>query len=181
MEKAISLKRTQHNVSMIPVIEIMEDNLNKTEDSFINTFMQYIKKLKISLEEKVKLETKGNETISRAMVAYGEFLNFIKSEYLPATREDISINAWHKDMYQQYLRWHLDSNVTADRVHQLGLDEAKRIKKRVKAIMNKQNFKGSIAEYMASIRRDKSFQLQNAVKVFPLFKPIFTSRERRSL
>ncbi|CAI9739242.1 Hypothetical predicted protein [Octopus vulgaris] len=172
MKQAISLNRTLHNVSMIPVVEIMEDALNKTEDSFFHTLMPYIEKLNISTEEKLKLERKGNETISKAMVAYGEFLDFIKSKYLPATREDISINSWHEDMYQQYLGWHLDSNVTADRVHQLGLDEAKRIKKRVKAIMNKQNFKGSIAEYMKSIGKDKSFQLQNADEIFKKYKEI---------
>ena len=62
-----------------------------------------------------------------------------------------------KQWYQNRLNWFTTTNLNADQVHQLGLDNVKRIHDEMRSIMKKVGFKGSLQEFFAYMRNDSQF------------------------
>jgi uncharacterized protein (DUF885 family) len=76
--------------------------------------------------------------------AYEQFADFLESEYLPACRETVGISQGVDGVaaYEFALREHTTLDISADEVHQIGLDEVARIR----------------AEMMDTIRRTDWFE-----------------------
>ncbi|GAB1610676.1 uncharacterized protein LOC115219656, partial [Argonauta hians] len=165
MQEAIKLKHTLHNVSITHLIGRMDSIINNSESEFIKKSLNYIAKINTSMEVKSRLESQVNKTIAPVMDAIKKFGRFLKNDYLTHTRPEISINSLNASLYQQYLKWHLDSDMTPDKIHQIGLAEAERIKKRVQKIMDKQKFKGTIGEFITNIKKDKQFRMNSTEEI----------------
>lgn len=59
--------------------------------------------------------------------------------------------------YQNRLKWYTTTDLTADEVHQIGLDNVKRIHAAMKDIMQQVGFKGSLQEFFEFMRKDEQF------------------------
>ncbi len=124
----------------------------------------------ISEQNQQRLCEEGKKAISESVVpAYEEFLKFVKEEYVPAGRENISVSSLPngKAYYQFCVRnsTTLD-DVTAEQVHQIGLAEVKRIREEMLDVMKKVDFKGDFKQFVEYLRNDKRFYASEPNELF---------------
>jgi uncharacterized protein (DUF885 family) len=74
-------------------------------------------------------------------------------------REQVGITALTagQDYYQYLIRFYTTTDYTADQIHQLGLDEVKRIRAEMDALIKKIGFKGGFKKFVTFLRTDPQF------------------------
>ena len=85
---------------------------------------------------------------------------FFENEYYPKTRTEIGVSSTPngKEYYQNRIDYYTTSNkYTAEKIHQIGLDEVARIKKQMEKIIKDLNFQGSFEEFFNFLRTDEQF------------------------
>lgn len=85
---------------------------------------------------------------------------FFENEYYPKTRKQIGVSSTPngKEYYQNRIDYYTTSNkYTAEKIHQIGLDEVARIKKQMEKIIKDLNFQGSFEEFFNFLRTDEQF------------------------
>lgn len=97
---------------------------------------------------------------------------FLKNEYLPNTRPHIAISSLPngRKLYDDYLRWHLSTSISADNLHILGRSEIDRIHGCMKKIMSKQKFNGTIQDYFNSLSMRSEFFLKTKEDIVNRYK-----------
>ena len=65
-----------------------------------------------------------------------EFANFIEEEYIPNTRPEVGVSGvpGGAEFYQACLRYHTTTNMTAEELHIIGLQEVMRITQEIKQV-----------------------------------------------
>jgi len=110
--------------------------------------------------EQERLLKAGRDAILEAVVpAYARFLEFMTKEYLPNTRETLAASALpNGEAYYKFLiRQYTTLDLTADEIHQIGLDEVKKIRAEMDALIAKVGFKGDFAAFLKFLRTDPQF------------------------
>lgn len=85
---------------------------------------------------------------------------FFEKEYYPKTRTKIGISSTPngKDYYQNRINYYTTSKeYTAEKIHQIGLDEVARIKSEMKKIIKELKFQGSFEDFFKFLRTDNQF------------------------
>jgi len=107
--------------------------------------------------------------------------NFLKSEYLPAARSSIGLSRM-KDGVKVY-EYLIESNttlpLTAEDVHQLGLNEVDRIRRELAEQQKIVGFKGSPKQFFAFLRSSPRFQPKSAVALRDGYIAIKAKVEKR--
>jgi uncharacterized protein (DUF885 family) len=91
--------------------------------------------------------------------AYAKFRAFFKDEYYPKTRETIGLSelpngrAW----YAYAAKRNTTTELTPEQIHQIGLDEVKRIRAEMEAVRKEAGFKGDLKAYFEFLRTDDQF------------------------
>ncbi|GLX78388.1 hypothetical protein tinsulaeT_17280 [Thalassotalea insulae] len=90
---------------------------------------------------------------------YQKFYDFFTQEYMPHCRKTVGISelSGGKDYYKYLIEFYTTTDMTADEIHQLGLDEVKRIRGEMQAIINKVGFKGDFKAFIKFLRTDERF------------------------
>ncbi len=85
---------------------------------------------------------------------------FFETEYLPTTRTTLGVSETPggTEYYQNRINYYTTSTgYTAEKIHQLGLDEVARIKAEMEKIIKDLKFKGSFADFFQFLRTDEQF------------------------
>ncbi|MBC8398704.1 MAG: DUF885 domain-containing protein [Flavobacteriales bacterium] len=85
---------------------------------------------------------------------------FFENEYYPKTRTEIGISSTPngKEYYQNRINYYTTSKeYTAEKIHQIGLDEVARIKSEMKKIIKELKFQGSFEDFFKFLRTDDQF------------------------
>jgi len=91
--------------------------------------------------------------------AFEKLLVFVESEYLPAARESIGMGdlpngkAW----YAYNVKQTTTTDLTPEQIHQIGLDEVKRIRGEMEEVIQSSGFEGSFEEFLVFLRTDPQF------------------------
>ncbi len=91
--------------------------------------------------------------------AFEKLLAFVESEYLPAARQSIAMRdmpngeAW----YAYNVKQTTTTDLTPEQIHQIGLDEVKRIRDEMDGIIESSGFEGSFEEFLTFLRTDPQF------------------------
>jgi len=127
-----------------PVLELQQRGKGKEHLKQIDTFRSVI-------QEKV-------------LPAYKELYRFFNDEYLPNAAT--SVAASDRDngaaYYQHEIKKYTTLDLTADDIHQTGLNEVKRIRAEMEAIIKEVNFAGTFQEFITFLRTDKQFYVTSA-------------------
>ena len=67
------------------------------------------------------------------------------------------------DYYQYLIEYYTTTDLTADEIHQTGLDEVKRIRQEMQTIIKAVGFKGEFKDFIKFLRTDKQFYTDNAM------------------
>jgi uncharacterized protein (DUF885 family) len=91
--------------------------------------------------------------------AYDMLRKFLLEEYLPSARESISAAELPdgRAFYQHRIRYFTTLDLTPDAVHQTGLDEVRRIRAEMEAIIRTTGFTGSFRAFIDFLRTDPRF------------------------
>ncbi|CAM3928247.1 DUF885 domain-containing protein [Rheinheimera salexigens] len=91
--------------------------------------------------------------------AYQAFYDFMVKEYMPAARDTIAANDLPQGAayYQNRLEHYTTLKMTPEQVHQIGVDEVKRIRAEMHQVIADSGFKGSFADFVHFLRTDEQF------------------------
>jgi uncharacterized protein (DUF885 family) len=89
---------------------------------------------------------------------------FLKEEYIPKAAElpGISSQPNGRQLYEHLVRYYTTTDLSPEAIHQIGLNEVKRIKAEMEAIIDKLEFDGGFAEFLQFLRTDSRFYAKTA-------------------
>ena len=100
-------------------------------------------------------------TINKIVVPqFKRIKQFFENEYYPKTRKQIGVSSTPngKEYYQNRIDYYTTSNeYTAEKIHQIGLNEVARIKSEMKKIIKDLKFQGSFEDFFKFLRTDEQF------------------------
>jgi uncharacterized protein (DUF885 family) len=96
---------------------------------------------------------------SKVLPAFKSLNQFMSSQYIPATPESIAATerADGQAYYQQEILKYTTLELTPDDIHQIGLDEVKRIRGEMEQVIKSVDFKGSFQDFIQFLRTDPQF------------------------
>ncbi|WP_392341343.1 DUF885 domain-containing protein [uncultured Shewanella sp.] len=118
-----------------------------------------------SATEKNTLTQQGKTTVEQIVLPlYQQFYNFMTEEYIPNARIDIAASALPDGaaFYQNRVEYYTTLPMTAEQVHQLGLQEVARIRSEMEQVIKGVGFKGSFADFLMFLRTDPQFYPKTA-------------------
>jgi uncharacterized protein (DUF885 family) len=115
--------------------------------------------------DRQKLSEAAQKAILRSVVpAYVELLQFVEDEYRPARRESIASAELPNgtEFYTHRIHYYTSLHLSAEQVHQTGLDEVKRIRGEMEAVIKKTGWMGDMAGFLEFLRTDPRFYVTTA-------------------
>ncbi len=117
-----------------------------------------------SSEDKKRLSSAYVEAIKAIVVpSYNKMHQFIADEYLPAARDTYGMvdlpngKAWYAFKVKQTT----STNLSPEQIHQIGLDEVKRIHAEMNQVMQEVEFTGSLQEFFEFTKNSKQFHFES--------------------
>lgn len=108
---------------------------------------------------------------------YRKLHDFMKNEYLPAARETDGYRGLPQgdDWYRYRIRTQTTTTLSADAIHEMGLDEVARIRGEMKKVMARVGFDGTLAEWFDHVRSDGKFYFDSEDELLDAYRGL---RER---
>ncbi|HSP11877.1 MAG TPA: DUF885 domain-containing protein, partial [Salegentibacter sp.] len=107
----------------------------------------------------------AEEAISKNVVPqFYRIKDFFENEYLPNTRTELGVSEIPngREYYQNRLDYYTTLDLSAEEVHQIGLDEVARINAEMKEIIKEVEFDGSFEDFIHFLRTDEQFYAKTA-------------------
>jgi uncharacterized protein (DUF885 family) len=110
--------------------------------------------------ERERLAQAARQAIAENIIpSFKKFKEFFVSEYLPASLDQVGI--WQlpngEEMYAYFARRYTTTNLTPREIHELGLNEVRRIRAEMQRIIDQLGFKGSLQDFFQFLRTDPRF------------------------
>jgi uncharacterized protein (DUF885 family) len=161
LQQAVTERNTQPRVIVNKILEQMKGPL--TADAEANPFYAPLKKIPDSIPaaEKARLQAAAKAAIQTvAIPAYQRLDTFFRNVYLPGSRDSVGI--YDIPGGEQYYRNRINyfttvENMDAARIHNLGLEEVKRIRAEMEKTLEGINFLGTLDQFLGFIRNDPRF------------------------
>lgn len=127
-----------------------------------NPFFKPFLNMSANLEphEQARLIERASSVIEATVVpAYKTFAEFIETEYLPASREEIGLAAVPNgdQLYEFLARRFTTTELTPEQIHQIGLDEVARIRAEMESLIDEIGFDGDLNAFNEFLRTDPQF------------------------
>jgi uncharacterized protein (DUF885 family) len=158
MKKGMAKKIVLPKALTEKVIPQFADQITpKLED---NLFYSTIKDMPKDFPEATKtaLKEEYSKMISeKLMPQYQKMTDFLKNEYLPASRTTSGIGSLTggDKLYEVYAKQWTTTTTTIEEIHKLGLREVARLKAEMEKVKNQVGFKGTIVEFFDYVRNKK--------------------------
>ncbi len=115
----------------------------------------------LSAEQAEQLQQQA-QTLFREQIipAFAAVNDFFVTEYMPAARTTLGISALPdgRDWYQALISFYTTrDDLTPEAVHQIGLNEVRRIRAAMQQIIDELEFEGNFADFIAQLRSDPQF------------------------
>lgn len=96
---------------------------------------------------------------------YQAFYDFFTQEYMTNCRTTAGIGSIQggAEYYQYLIEYYTTTDLSADEIHQLGLDEISRIRQEMQQIMKAVGFKGKFKDFIQFLRTDEQFYTDSAM------------------
>ncbi len=126
-------------------------------------FNRKVDALDVSDDVKKNLINAANEALmSSVKPAYEELIAFMKEQEARATEDD---GAWKfpdgGEFYDNALKRTTTTDLTAEEIHQIGLDEVARIHDEMREIMKQVDFEGDLQTFFTFLKEDDQFYYPN--------------------
>ncbi|KAF1684984.1 DUF885 domain-containing protein [Pseudoxanthomonas broegbernensis] len=114
----------------------------------------------IPAAEREALRRQGREAIAaRVVPAYRDFGRFFERDYLPRTRDSIAATDLPDgDAHYDFLAgWYTTTDLSAEQIHRIGLEEVARIRAQMEKIRAEVGFEGDLHAFFQHLRTDPKF------------------------
>jgi uncharacterized protein (DUF885 family) len=121
-----------------------------------------------SEEEKQRLTNHANEVIGEVVIPQFQRLrDFLVDEYIPNTTESIGITEipGGEEYYNYLIQDHTTIDLSADEVHQIGLDEVARIRGEMMDIVESEGYGNDFDGFVEFLRTDGQFYAETPVEL----------------
>jgi uncharacterized protein (DUF885 family) len=165
-------RRTQPRsvMSRVPS-QIASQIVAKPEDSpFFAPFNKFPDS--IGSADRERLTARARNAISTTVVpAYRRLDTFFAKDFLPKLRETDGIwdTADGEAYYQNRIKYHTTTTLTADEIHEIGLKEVARIRGEMDKIIAQVGFKGSFQDFVQYLRTDPKFYYKTGDELFEAY------------
>jgi len=165
LEEGLEKGYTQPQLVTKQVISQIDNILNSNIEN--NPYLKIFLKADNSFfkkGEKEDLINRAKELIKINIIpAYIDLNNFLKTVYLPNSRQSIGLSAvpdgalW----YEYAARYHTTTNLTPDEIHNIGLKEVKRIRNEMEQIIKDLEWDGDFKSFLNYLRTSPRFYFDN--------------------
>ncbi|MDB4848328.1 DUF885 domain-containing protein [Gammaproteobacteria bacterium] len=165
LEEGLEKGYTQPQLVTKQVISQIDNMLNSDIEN--NPYLKIFLKADNSFfkkGEKEDLINRAKELIKINIIpAYIDLNNFLKTYYLPNSRQSIGLSAvpdgalW----YEYAARYHTTANLTPDEIHNIGLKEVKRIRGEMEQIIKDLEWAGDFKSFLNYLRTSPRFYFDN--------------------
>ena len=114
----------------------------------------------IPVDEHQELTAKMKSTLEDDVYpAYKLLYSFFTEQYLPQCRESIACSDFPDgaDYYRYQIKSYTTTDLTAEEIHNIGLDEVERIREEMGVVINGSDFDGDFDEFLTFLRTDPRF------------------------
>lgn len=111
-----------------------------------------------SMVDKERLEQAYSNMLKEKLIpAFTSLHNYVSTEYMEAGRNSSGIDAIPngKELYQFAIKRYTTTNLSAQEIHQIGLDEVARILSEMEKVKEEVGFKGDIMAFFDHVRENK--------------------------
>ena len=105
--------------------------------------------------ERERLTAAYRNLIGRRIIpAFQELATYVRNDYLPAARETSGISEIHqgKAYYDYLIKVYTTTDMTAEEIHQLGLDEVARLRGEMEKVKQEVGFSGDLQAFFDDVR-----------------------------
>lgn len=151
--------------------QIAQQLVEKPEDSpFFKPFREF--PASIDAAQRERLSTEARAAIKEVVIpALGRLDQFFAKDFLPKLRTTDGI--WDTTdgsaYYQNRIRYHTTTALTADEIHAIGLKEVARIRGEMDKIIAQVGFKGSFQDFLTYLRTDPKFYYKTGDELFQAY------------
>ncbi|MDQ3071062.1 MAG: DUF885 domain-containing protein [Acidobacteriota bacterium] len=117
-----------------------------------------------SEEDRARIQRDGEAALrDSVMPGLGDFLTFLRQEYIPGARTPLGIDAFPdgKAFYQHRIRMHTTLDLTPKQVHDIGLREVARLRAEMEQVQERAGFTGTLADFMKFLQTDPRFRVES--------------------
>ena len=167
VDQAITNMRAGMEQGVVQPRILMEKTLPQlasqiTDDVESSTFYSPIRDMpeEFSDEERERLTNAWRTAIADQIVpAYQRLHNFIGDEYLAAARETVGMGGLPggAEWYAYLVRLRTTTDLSPGEIHQIGLDEVKRIHGEMQGVMDEVGFEGDLDDFFEFLNTDEQF------------------------
>jgi uncharacterized protein (DUF885 family) len=130
-----------------------------------------------SEEEKIILTNKFKDMILNKIIpAYSKLYDFMENEYLDKGRDSSGIDVFEdgSEYYDYSIKLYTTTEMSADEIHQLGLNEVAKISSEMEIVKNKVGFKGDLKSFFNHVRElDELIPFDKPSQVIDNFNRIY--------
>ncbi len=127
----------------------------------------------IAPEDQERLRAMALEIIDDTVLpAYRKLDRYFNDKYLPACRESIGLSALPNGSawYEHRARSYTTTRMSPDEIHRVGLEEVKRIRGEMQAIIDEVEFEGSFREFLTFLRTDPQFYYEDPQELLEAYR-----------
>ncbi len=151
---------------IVQIDAIIDSEIDK--NPYMKVFMEADSSL-MSKSEKDKLVIKAKEIVNNKIIpAYKNLNNFLKNQYLPNSRNSIGISdvPGGKEYYEYLTKFYTTTDLTPDQIHEIGLNEIKRIRSEMETIIKEVSWDGDFNSFLDYLRTSPRFYYDNSEDLF---------------
>ncbi|GBF30753.1 hypothetical protein MnTg04_00699 [bacterium MnTg04] len=128
-----------------------------------------------SEDERTTLTAAYRDAIANKLIpVYGMLRDFVRDEYLPATRETVGMkdlpggDAW----YAHLIATTTTTDLSAQAIHEIGLAEVERIQAAMQVVMDEVGFDGTLKEFFEYLNSDPQFYFDERDQLIDGYKAL---------
>lgn len=176
MRGGIENKMTFHSISVIGIIKQLDLlQLEPEETVFFKPFATIPDDITFSTNSKAEILSKAKTIISENVLpAFKKLKSFLENEYFKHLRPEIAISSLNKgkEFYQMCLDFHLSCTMTPEEIHETGVKEVERIKKKMDAIIESLELNMSQKEFSQHMRKQTAFSFQSVEELLEAYRGV---------
>ena len=165
LQKGLDTGMTQPRVILDGVAATMQAQLvdDPEASGFYAPFLDMDERVSAQTREELRAAARA-AVADGVLPAYRRLHEFFTSEYMPRARQSLAAHALPngQDYYREQVRWYVTLDLAPHEIHEMGLNEVRRIRAEMDEVIAESGFEGSFAEFIEFLRTDPQFYADTA-------------------
>jgi len=129
----------------------------------------------IPAEEQSRLHDEARAAYRESFLpAFQKLHDFLVNTYIPQCAESVAMSDLPDGPanYAYNVRWHTTTNLTPQQIHQIGLDEVKRLRAEMDSVMAQTGFHGTLQQFSQFLHSDPRFFFTSAGEMLMYYRDL---------